>query len=107
MTPEYQGLAKIIDLDEGIAERRILREWIQENVGLTKGYNGDLSTDFSGAFKFMLGRSFGRIAEIVAKETDANTINRFFGRRLDSDMVNELAAASTTDDVYRVFLSYL
>jgi hypothetical protein len=26
----------------------------------------------------MLGRSFGRIAEIVAKETDANTINRFF-----------------------------
>ena len=105
--PEYQGLAKIIDLDEGIAERRILREWIQENVGLTKGYNGDLSTDFSGAFKFMLGRSFGRIAEIVAKETDANTINRFFGRRLDADMVNELAAVSTTDDVYRVFLSYL
>ena len=105
--PEYRGLRKIIDLESGIAEKRILREWYQADVGLTSGYKGDLATDFSGAFKFMLGRRFGEIAEVVAKETDSLKIHRFFGKKLDAEMVGALTAAKTTDDVYRVFLSYL
>ena len=36
--PEYRGLRKIIDLEAGSAEKRILREWYQNNIGLTKGY---------------------------------------------------------------------
>ena len=105
--PEYKGLRKIIDLDAGIAEKRILREWSQENIGLTSGYNGDLATDFSKAFQFMLGRRFTQIAEVVAKETDPLKVHRFFGKKLDTEMVKALTAAKTSDDVYRVFLSYL
>jgi hypothetical protein len=105
--PEYKGLRKIIDLETGIAEKRILREWAQNNVGLTAGYNGDLATDFSKAFQFMLGRRFTQIAEVVAKETDPLKVHRFFGKKLDTEMVAALTAAKTTDDVYRVFLSYL
>jgi hypothetical protein len=105
--PEYQGLQKIIDLEAGIAEKRILREWYQNNIGLTTGYNGDLATDFSKAFKFMLGRRFAEIAEVVAKETDPVKVHRFFGKKLDSEMVGALTAAKNEDDVYRIFLSYL
>ena len=105
--PEYQGLRKIIDLEAGIAEKRILREWYQNNIGLTNGYKGDLATDFSKAFKFMLGRRFAEIAEVVAKETDPLKIHRFFGKKLDAEMVAALAAAKETDDVFRVFLGYL
>ena len=105
--PEYRGLRKIIDLEAGSAEKRILREWYQNNIGLTKGYKGDLATDFSGAFKFMLGRRFAQIAEVVAKQTDPLVIHRFFGKKIDTDMSKQLAEATTTDDVYRIFLSYL
>lgn len=105
--PEYKGLRKIIDLEAGSAEKRILREWYQNNIGLTKGYKGDLATDFSGAFKFMLGRRFAQIAEVVAKQTDPLVIHRFFGKKIDTDMSKQLAEATTTDDVYRIFLSYL
>jgi len=105
--PEYKGLRKIIDLEAGTAEKRILREWYQNNIGLTKGYKGDLATDFSGAFKFMLGRRFAQIAEVVAKQTDPLVIHRFFGKKIDTDMSKQLAEATTTDDVYRIFLAYL
>ena len=86
--PEYKGLRKIIDLETGIAEKRILREWAQNNVGLTAGYNGDLATDFSKAFQFMLGRRFTQIAEVVAKETDPLKVHRFFGKKLDTETVS-------------------
>jgi len=105
--PEYKGLEKVIDLEAGIAEKRILREWYQNNIGVTNGYKGDLGTDFSKAFKFMLGRRFTQIAEVVAKETNPVKVDRFFGKKLDKDMVVKLTDAKTSDDVYRVFLEHL
>lgn len=106
--PEYRGLyKKIVNIESDIAEKRILREWYQNDVGLVNGYKGDLATDFSKAFKFMLGRRFAQIAEVVAKETDVIKVDNFFGKKLDKEMVVELTAAKTADDVYRIFLSHL
>lgn len=106
--PEYRGLyKKIVDLEADIAEKRILREWYQNDVGIVNGYKGDLATDFSKAFKFMLGRRFAQIAEVVAKETDVIKVDDFFGKKLDKEMVNKLTDAKTAEDVYRIFLTYL
>lgn len=105
--PQYKGLEKIIEISSDISSKKALREFISNQVGVTNHLGGNLADDFSKPLKFLLGRNFIRIAEIIAKETDPLKIDRFFGRKLDKDVVKSLAAAKTTDDVYATFLSLL
>jgi hypothetical protein len=105
--PEYKGLRGIVEINSELAEKRILREWINSQVGITDYFGGNLADDFSKPLKWMLGRNFARIAEIVAKESNPVKIKRFFGSKLDDDAVKLLAAAKTTDEVYSTFLGLL
>lgn len=105
--PEYKNLRGIIEINSTLAEKNMLREWISSQVGLTNYFGGNLADDFSKPLKWMLGRNFTRIAEIVAKETDPVKIKRFFGNKLDDESVKLLAGAKTTDEVYSTFLGLL
>jgi len=105
--PEYKGLRGIIDINAELSEKRIMREWISSQVGVTDYFGGNLADDFSKPLKYLLGRNFSRIAEVVAKESDPVKVQRFFGNKLDADTVKALAAAKTPDEVLATFLSLL
>lgn len=105
--PEYKDLKKIIDLNIKVADKDIAAEWYRAEVGLTDGFGGGLSKDISKALKYMLGRRFAEIAQVVARETDPVRVRNFFGKKLDAEMVTALTAAKTSDDVMRVFLEHL
>ena len=105
--PEYQKLQGIIDLNVKVADKDILAEWYRAEAGLTVDFGGELGKDYSKVLKYMLGRRFAEVAEVVARETDPVRVRNFFGKKLDAEMVNELTAATTVDDVYRVFLGYM
>ena len=105
--PEYKGLEDIIKINSEIAEKNQLKELINTQVGITDYVGGNLASDFSKPLKWMLGRNFSRIAEVVARETDPVKIQRFFGNKLEYDTVKSLAAAKTSDEVLATFLSIL
>ena len=105
--PDYKGLSGIVKINSELSEKEILREWISNQVGLTTYFGGNLADDFSKPLKFLLGRNFARIAEVVAKETDPYKIQNFFGNKLDYDTVKALAAAKTSDEVLGTFLGLL
>lgn len=105
--PEYKGLRGIVEINSELSEKRILREWISNQVGLTDYFGGNLADDFSKPLKYLLGRNFSRIAEIVAKETDPVKVQRFFGNKLEYETVKALTAAKTSDEVLATFLSLL
>ena len=105
--PDNIGLDKIIDLELKIGESRFMREWARADVGLVDNFGGGLSTDATKAMKYLFGRKFEAIAEIVAKETNAMRIHRLFGRKLDVDLTRELADAATSNQVISIFLRHL
>ena len=105
--PEYKGLKKILNIETEIAERTALREQLSAEIGIVDGFGGEVGKDFAKPLQFMLGRRFNQIAEIVAKEDDALTIHRFFGKKLDSEIIIALAAAKTPDEVLKVFLNHM
>lgn len=105
--PEYKGLKKILKIETEISEKTALREQLSSEIGIVDAFGGQVGKDFSKPLQFMLGRRFNEIAEIVAKEDDALTIHRFFGKKLDKEMVDSLVAAKTSDDVLKVFLNHM
>lgn len=105
--PEYKGLKKILKIETEISEKTALREQLSSEIGIVDAFGGQVGKDFSKPLQFMLGRRFNEIAEIVAKEDDALTIHRFFGKKLDKEMVDALVAAKTSDDVLKVFLNHM
>ena len=105
--PNNAGLQKIIDLELKIGEARFADEWTRAEVGLVDTFGGGLSADGTKAMKYLFGRKFQAIAEIVAGETNAMRVHRLFGRKLDVDLTRELADATTTDQVISIFLRHL
>lgn len=105
--PEYAGLADVINLELKIGERGFTREFLNKEVGLTDAFGGGLSGDTTTAMKFLFGRKFQAIAEVVAKETDAMRIDRLFGRKLDIEVARDLADAKTSEEVISIFLRQL
>lgn len=105
--PDYKGLKKILNIEVQITEQNALKELLSAEIGITNSFGGQIGKDFSKPLKFMLGRKFQQIAEIVARETEPVKIERFFGRKLDSEMVIALAAAKTSDEVLGVFLEHM
>lgn len=105
--PNYQKLKGIVDIDATLSEKKLAREWLNEQVGLTDYLGGNLANDFSKPLKWMLGKNFQNIAAIVAKETDALAIQRLFGNKLEFETNKALAKATTPDEVYSIFLNLL
>lgn len=105
--PEYAGLENVINLELKIAERNFAREFVNKEVGLTDAFGGGLSADTTTAMKYLFGRKFQAIAEVVAKETDAMRIDRLFGRKLDIEVARDLADAKSSEEVISIFLRQL
>lgn len=102
-----KDLKKIIDLDLEIGQNNALKELIAEDLGLVSEFGGALGDDASKTLQYYLGRRFRLISQVVAKETDIMRVDRFFGKKLSTDMVKELTDAKTSDDVMRIFLEYI
>ena len=103
--PNYKGLGKFLNLKAG--KDKALIEFINEQVGLTDTFAGQLGTKYNKPLQYLLGRNFENIAKVVADETDAYAIRNYFGKKLDADMVDELTKATTPDEVMAVFLRNL
>jgi hypothetical protein len=105
--PKNKNLKGLLKLEAEIAENNVLRESILENVGLVDGFMGNVldTPNIDKAVKFMLGRQFKAVAEIVAGEKDLSRLRNLFGRKLDDRVIQKLSEATTVDDVYRILLN--
>jgi hypothetical protein len=65
-----------------------------------------LEKDFSKPLKFILGRQFEPIAELIAKETDKVRLRRLFNRKLDDNLIiRTYSDATNKDEVFKAFLN--
>ena len=105
--PKNKSLKGLLKLEAELAENNVLRESILENVGLVDGFMGNVldTPNIDKAVKFMLGRQFKAVAEIVAGEKDLSRLRNLFGRKLDDRVIQKLSEATTVDDVYRILLN--
>jgi hypothetical protein len=105
--PKAKGLKGLLKLEAELAEKSIYRESILANAGLTDGFMGNVldTPNMTEAVKFMLGRQFKVVAEIVAGEKDVVKLRNLFRRKLDDRVIKELSEATTVDDVYRILLN--
>jgi hypothetical protein len=103
--PSNSGIKGMLKIEAELAENAILRESIMAQVGLTDNFMANVSETpgVEKGLRFILGRQFQPVAELIAKETDTVRIHRLFGRKLDNKMLKELADAQNAEDVFRVF----
>ena len=107
--PANAGIRPLLKLEAELADNAVLKESIQSQVGITDGFMGNVreTPGVEDGLRFMLGRQFQPIAELLAKETDVVKVRRLFNRKLSDDMVKEITAAETVDDVFKVFANQL
>ena len=105
--PNNAGIKNLLKLEAELAETNLLKESIQSQIGITDNFMGNVGDDFSKPLKFLLGRQFQPIGELIAKETDPVKLRNLFGRKLDDRMIMELVDAQSADDVFKVFLNQL
>ena len=105
--PANAGIKKLLNLELDIANNNVFKESIMAQVGITDNFMGEVLDTPSAekALKFIFGRQFQPIAELIAKETDPVRLRRLFNRKLDDNMINELTIAGNADDVFKVFLN--
>jgi hypothetical protein len=103
--PNNVGIKNLLELELEISNANVLKEALRSDIGLTDNFMGNIGTDFSKPLKFLLGRQFEPIAELIAKETDPVRLRRLFGRKLDDNLIMELTEATNKDEVFKVFLN--
>ena len=105
--PKNAGIARLMGLSDNIKSGEYKKEALRFEVGMLDSFGGSLKADLKKAANYILGKRFAQVAEIVARETDFSRLNRLFGRKLDSAMVQELVDATTSDEVLSIFLRHL
>ena len=105
--PDNVGIAKIMDLDMKIGETRYAKEFLASEVGLTDSLFGGLSANTTKAMQYLFGKRFLAVAELVAKETNTMRLDRLFGRKLDIELVDELAKVDSVEGVISTMLRHL
>ena len=105
--PANSGIKNLLKLELQIVENNVFKESIMAQIGITDNFMGEVLDTPSAekALKFIFGRQFQPIAELIAKETDKVRLRRLFNRKLDDNMITELADAQNADDVFKVFLN--
>jgi hypothetical protein len=105
--PANAGIKNLLKLELEITENNVFKESILAQIGVTDNFMGEVldTPNAEKALKFILGRQFQPIADLIAKETNPVRLRRLFGRKLDDNMVTELAAATNSDEVFKVFLN--
>jgi hypothetical protein len=105
--PNNAGIKNLLKLEAEVANNTVMKESLRAQIGITDGFMGNIGDDFSKPLKFILGRQFQPVAELIAKETDPVRLRNLFGRKLDDNMVMELVDAQSADDVFKVFLNQM
>jgi len=105
--PDYKGLKKILNIELDIAEKSYAIEALRAEAGLVDGFSGNVSKDFDTHLKWLLGKRFSTVAEVVAKETDPVRVHNLFGGKLDLEVTQALTNAETTEDVLKVLLNHV
>ena len=105
--PANAGIKNLLKMELEISNNNVFKESIMAQIGVTDNFMGEVldTPNVEKALKFILGRQFQPIAELIAKETDPVRLRRLFNRKLDDHMVNELTLAQNSDDVFKVFLN--
>lgn len=103
--PDNVGIKGLLKLELEFAEKNLAKEVLMSKVGLTDGFMGNVADDFSKPLAFILGRNFEKVAELIASQKDVVKIRNLFKGKLDDNIIKELADASTTEDVLKVFLN--
>jgi hypothetical protein len=105
--PEYAPLQKLMDLELRMANKAAEKEFLRAEAGLVDGIGGPLAPDLTKVNKFLLGKRFAVIANIVAQETSASKIARLFNNKMDLEVAGQLADAKTGDEVLAVLRTHL
>lgn len=107
--PANAGIKNLLKLEAELADNKVMRESIMAQIGITDNFMGRVldTPGVEKGLKWMLGRQFQPVAELIAKETDPVKLRRLFGRKLDDRMVAELTKAESVDDVFKVFANEL
>ena len=105
--PANAGIRDLLKLELQITENNVFKESIMAQIGVTDNFMDEVLDTPSAekALKFILGRQFQPIAELIAKETDPIRLKRLFNRKLDDNMIKELTLATNGDEVFKVFLN--
>jgi hypothetical protein len=105
--PEYSPLRKLMDLELRMGQKAAEREFLRAEAGLVNGIGGPLAEDLTKVNKFLLGKRFAVVANIVAGETSASRISRLFNNKIDLDVAGQLADAKTGDEVLAILRTHL
>ena len=104
--PANAGIKGLLKMELEIANNNVFKESIRAQIGITDNFMGEVldTPNVEKALKFILGRQFAPIAELIAKETDPVRLRRLFNRNLDDNMIAQLTVAKSADDVYKIMV---
>ena len=105
--PEYAPLQKLMDLELRMGQKAAEKEFLRAEAGLVNGIGGPLADDLTKVNKFLLGKRFAVVANIVANETSASKIARLFNYKMDLEVAGLLATAKTGDEVLAILRTHL
>jgi hypothetical protein len=105
--PSNAGIKNLLKMELEISTNNVFKESIMAQIGITDNFMGEVldTPNVEKALKFVLGRQFQPIAELIAKETDPVRLRRLFNRKLDDNMIKELTLAQSVDDVYKIMVN--
>lgn len=105
--PANAGIKNLLKMELEITNNNVYKESIRAQMGITDNFMGEVldTPNAEKALKFILGREFAPIADMISKETDAVKLRRLFNRKLDDNMIKELTDATNKDEVFKVFLN--
>jgi len=105
--PANAGIKNLLKMELDITENNVLIESLKAQIGITDGFMGSVrdTPGVEDALKFVFGRQFEAVAKIVADETNPVRLRRLFNRKLDDNMIKELALADNLDDVYKIIVN--
>lgn len=106
--PAYAPFKQLLDLELEIGSATASKEFLRAEAGLVAdGMGGPAAEDLVKVNKWLLGKRFAVVADVVAKETSASKISRLFNNKMDLEVAGELAKATTPDEVLKVLRKHL
>lgn len=100
--PQFVDIKNVAELEAKIGIKEAYKEGLRYEAGLVDSFGGSLGLDVDKANKFLLGRRFSHVAQVIANEGSVARIMRLFNNKIDVELAKELALAPTSDDVLRI-----
>ncbi len=100
-------LRNIAELEAKIGLKQAWKEGIREEIGLVDSFGGPINLNLDKVNKFLLGKRFNAVAQILAKMENTTQVMRMFNNKIDAEIAVQIAKAETSDDVLRVLRNAL